>query len=164
MYILSIDPGGIGGHTGIALGEYTDTEPYRLVYHEHVPDDLVGFVQWLKDHVVAGEPPMVQFNGHWYPAGEVLMEDFEDFGIRGADWTPLKLIGAAAYVFGDALTMRRPIDRKIVSDDTMKLLGAYVPGGHHRDATEASRHAVAYLLKNRHLPTIEKGWPNAERF
>lgn len=167
--ILSIDPGGIGGHTGIAFGFYSDDSPYQLVGHAHLSDDIQGFCDWLHLNIVTTDGhlgPIHHMNvrGNWHPIDYAIMENFEDFGVRGADWTPLELIGAAKYVFGDDLIMRRPIDRKAVSDDAMKALGAYVPGGHHRDATEAARHAVAWLMKQGHKPTIQKGWPHAKRF
>ena len=157
MKILSIDPSGIGGHTGIAFGSTGDDHdfPYTLVHHWHVSDEIDGLRKWLTHY---GDIP-----DDWV----ILVEDFEDFGIRGADWTPLRLVGALQYLFGDRENFHlvRPAARKFVSDESMHSLGAYVAGGHHRDATEAARHAVAWLVsKQKHLPTIEKGWPHAERF
>jgi hypothetical protein len=155
-HVLSIDPGGVGGHTGVAYGKYGPRTPYTLVDYAHVPEGVVGFREYFPhtDSVGLTATHMI------------LVEDFEDFGVRGADRSPLKIIGACEYLWGgsEEFHLVRPIDRKFVSDDVMKALGAYVPGGHHRDVTEAARHAVAWLVKNNHQPTIKIGWPHAERF
>lgn len=164
MLVLSVDPAGIGGHSGVALGYYSDTEPYTLVAYEHVDNLVHGMVGWLK-HNVKVTPRRVVFTPTGEQIDDVIVENFVDFGIRGADWSPLKVIGAVeGYLHPHVPILRTPGQRRSVSDEGMKALGAYVAGGHHRDVTESARHAVAWLIGQGHKPTIDKGWPNVEHF
>lgn len=148
---VGIDPGGFGGETGIVWVSVEEDTPATLHAYWAVPDLVDGFTEWFNTH------------GRKIDWGEthVLVENFEDFGIRGADWSPLKVIGATEALIkpsaGD-FTLVRPIDRKWVTNDAMRSLDMYVKGGHHRDVTEAARHVVSYLSVNeRHKPTMMKG-------
>ena len=138
--ILSIDPAGESGETGIVLGRYTESDPYTIEDYWALPAGVRPFRLWLAD------------NPHIQRMSNVLCEDFIMWN-KVADPSPLKLIGAVQYVWPDVIL--RPAGRRsFITDDQMKLLGAYIAGGHHRDVTEAARHAVAWLVKDRkHGPT-----------
>lgn len=161
--VLSIDPAGVGGDTGIALGYYDHSTPYTLTYSEHVSGGVQGVHKWFKSHMNGKifYTPDLCVN-----VDKVLLEDFEEFGIMGADHYPLRILGALEVLFTEIpVIFRSPIARKFVTDDMMKNLGAYVAGGHHRDVTEAARHAVAWVIQTeRHVPTIKAGNPNVEHF
>lgn len=142
-YLLSIDPAGEsgnGGETGIVLATYSDTDPYTVQDYWALPAGVRPFRLWLED------------NDHLKRLSSVICEDFIMWN-KVADPSPLKLIGAVQYVWPNVIL--RPAGRRsFVTDDQMKLLGAYIAGGHHRDVTESARHAVAWLVKDqKHVPT-----------
>lgn len=141
MYVLSIDPGGEsggGGETGIALGAFSDDSPYTLDQYWAIPAGVDSFRDWYDSNHLSPD--------------FVLCEDFIQWK-SAADISPLKVVGAVQFVWPQVL-LRRAGQRRIITDDQMKALGAYVAGGHHRDVTEAARHGVAWLVKDqRHTPT-----------
>lgn len=142
-YLLTIDPGGEsggGGETGIAFGEYSPSVPYKLVDYWAIPAGVEAFKIWFDRH--RREVDM----------STVICENFVTYKAN-VDFSPLKLIGAIQVLIPDVI-LQVPQKRRIITPEQLKLLGAYVPGGHHRDVTEAVRHGVAWLIKDqKHLPT-----------
>ena len=144
--ILSIDPGGKGGDTGIVYLGYTETSPPTLVNSWAVGDGLSGFHDW------------------WMKIGwslrthTVIVEQFVHFKAVQIETTPILIEGAARFLFPDAILSPASGKNTAVSDDVLKRLGLYFPGDHHRDRTEAARHAVRWLKNQRHVPTLKGGW------
>ena len=142
-YVLAIDPGGEsgkGGETGIALGQYGPSVPYQLVDYWAIPAGVDAFMIWFKRHTQVIEQ------------STVICENFITYKAN-VDFSPLKLIGAVQALIPDAI-LQAPQKRLIITPDQLKLLDAYIPGGHHRDVTEAIRHGVAWLVKDqKHMPT-----------
>lgn len=141
--ILSIDPAGEsggGGETGIVLAEYGDDTPYTIVDYWAIPSGVNAFRLWLNDNEALKR------------LDTVICEDFIQWK-QTSDPTPLKVIGAVQLTWPRVIL--RPAGRRSwVTDEQMKLLNAYIAGGHHRDVTEAARHAVSWLAKDqKHVPT-----------
>lgn len=147
MHILSIDPGGKGGETGVSIGHFSNTEPYSLEDYIALPSGPVAFMDWYSVNLD-------------YEIDVHIVEDFIQWEPR-SDPSPLELIGLCKWLFQDSEVYFRPANKKsIIKDNHLKTLGAYVPGGHHRDVTESVRHAVAWLVKDkRHLPTMKVLYP-----
>lgn len=140
-YILSIDPGGESGtkgETGISVGRYSESSPYELDDYFAIPAGVPFFAKWNKE-----------FGGKF---DTVICEDFIPYLAQG-DVSPLKLIGAVQVLYPKVI-LRAPQRRLIVTPEQLKSIGAYVPGGNHRDVTESVRHAVSWLIKDqKHGPT-----------
>lgn len=147
--ILGVDPGGDGGHTGVVLIGVPEDGPAFLSDSWAVSDDVTGFVDWY------------QTNGCFLMIDTVVCEHFVNRNIAGADLTPCFVEGAVRALFRDTETVLSPASGKnsAVSDDVLKRLGMYAfPGDHHHDRREAARHAIRYLKKQRHVPTLRAGW------
>lgn len=142
--ILSVDPGGKGGETGVCIGRFGTDTPFELVEGIALPDGPRAFKKW--------------WDLRAFRYDILLVEDFIQWKAY-SDPTPLRLIGYMEAIFPDAIL--RPAGKKnIITDDQLKKINAYTPGGHHRDITEATRHAVAYLCKElKHKPTMEVLFP-----
>lgn len=146
--ILSIDPGGKGGDTGIVLIEYDDTQPATLVDSWAVHDGFDGFCQWWFDYT-SGNDLHVDYH---------IVETFVNYGRPGADLSPLLIEGVVRYTYPDAVLSPASGKNTAVPDAVLRRLGLYIPGDHHRDRTEAARHAVRWLKSNKHIPTLKAGW------
>jgi len=156
--ILSIDPAGMGtGETGIALGYYSDTEPYRLVETWAVPDNLDGFRVWFKKYTRMHGSALI-LGDDVARVDVVICEQWVDRNIRGADRSPLLIEGAVRFLWPSVVLQPASGKNTAVSDAVLKKLGVYTEGGHHRDITEATRHAVWYCKKIKHVPTLRAGW------
>lgn len=155
--MLVIDPGGAGkGETGIVylwLGMDGELPP-EVLNSWAVPDGLEGFREWATSP--AGHFPLntVDF---------VVCETFVNRNIPGADLTPVLIEGAVRYLRPDTILQPAAGKNTAVPDEVLKRLGLYDlgTGDHHQDRREAARHAVWFLKKNKHLPTLKKGWPRA---
>ena len=166
---MSIDPGGLKkGETGIALGSFTDTQPYELVETWAVPDNIDGFREWFyhTQHPYTTDQRALELLGNegeptqgYVPVDIVVCEKWVDRGIRGADRSPMLIEGAVRFLWPDAVMQPASGKNTAVSDLALKNLGVYTTGGHHHDIREATRHGVWYVKNQRHLPTISLGWP-----
>lgn len=146
--ILSIDPGGKGGDTGIVLIEYDDTQPATLVDSWAVHDGFDGFCQWWFDYT-SGNDPHVDYH---------IVETFVNYGRPGADLSPLLIEGVVRYTYPDVILSPASGKNIAAPDAVLRRLGLYTPGDRHRDRTEAARHAVRWLKKQGHVPTLKEGW------
>lgn len=158
--LLVIDPGGSGkGHTGIVLMMYTDKHPAMLVDSWAVPGGLEGFLEWLRDPEGGYSIQSDHFSN---PNGvRVVCETFVNRNIPGADLTPVLVEGAVRTVFDDVILQPAAGKNTAVPDEVLKRLGLYDigTGDHHQDRREAARHAIWYLKKLQHMPTLLHGWP-----
>ena len=150
--LLGIDPGGTGkGHTGIVylwLGEDGRLPPVVLETWA-VPGGLEGFREWAEHYyLLAG-------------ANTVVCETFVNRNIPGVDLTPVLIEGAVRYVRPDTILQPAAGKNTAVPDKVLDRLGLLDIGksDHHRDRREAARHAIWYLKKVQHMPTLLHGWP-----
>lgn len=153
--MLVIDPGGAGkGETGIVylwLGVDGELSP-EVMDSWAVPGGLEGFREWEEHYY------------YLHAGGEtVVCETFVNRNIPGADLTPVLIEGAVRYLRPDTILQPAAGKNTAVPDEVLKRLGLYDigTGDHHQDRREAARHAVWFLKKNKHLPTLKKGWPRA---
>lgn len=127
--------------TGVALLDVPNDKAPILISHEEVYGGLSGFHEWWQNR----------------PDYDVLV--VEDYIVRRGvpgNVEPLRIIG---YLHPYTPVLQPPAGRKqAVSDDVLKRLGLYLPGEPQRNAREAVRHAVLWLKKHRHLPTMRVGW------
>lgn len=148
-YTLSIDP---GMATGIALGSFTDTTPWELVDRWIVKGGVEGFIHWY--YAVA---PVQALMGRWVSERFVLRDN--DFI---ANCEPLRIEGAM-LAFGLNPIFQLRTDKALCKDDVLKEHGLWTTGkmvGHvdGRDANDAIIHALAYMKKQKHYPTLRKYW------
>jgi len=143
MKILAIDP---GVKTGVA--QYNTDFPH-LPYLEIVEGGLQGFQSWWEKNIDSG---FISYD-------KLVVEDFTNReGVHGVDWTPLEIIHwLQATEQIDALqqpSFRKPGD--MLSDKALKRANLYPRRGTVGDKhqVEALRHALAYLIAQRHIPTI----------
>lgn len=144
--ILSIDPGGKGGDTGIVYLRCDDNNPPTVLATWAVHDGFDGFCEWWANRA-----------GHLSPT-VVIVETFVNYGRPGADLSPLLIEGVVRYTYPDAVLSPASGKNTAVPDAVLKRLGLYTPGDHHRDRTEAARHAVRWLKSSKHIPTLKAGW------
>lgn len=77
---------------------------------------------------------------------------------RAGDPTPLLVEGAVRDRAENVVLQTSSGKNTAVSDTVLKRLGAYTTAGHHHDEREAIRHAVWYVKKQKHVPTLKAGW------
>ena len=144
--ILGIDPGGTGGHTGAVLIEYTEQTAPVLVNSWAIPGDMDSFREW------------------WVPGFErltVVCEKFVNRNRPGADLTPLLFEGVVRYLVPDVVLQPAAGRLVAVPDKALNNLGFFKTEfkDRHHDQWSALTHVIWWLKKQRHLPTLEKGWP-----
>lgn len=154
--MLSIDP---GGSTGIALGTFSETEPYALVETWQPRGGAVGFLEWAVDT-------------DWFAPLDVIVA--EQFILRSAEKDnrvpnvePIRIEGVMLALRWDVQYQSRTM-KSMVKDQVLKDHGLWQTGkkfGHTdgRDANDAIIHALAHLKNKRHLPSLRKYWgPNGD--
>jgi len=155
MRLLSFDPGGAKtGTSGVVLLDVPDDAPATLVASWAVPNDVEGMCVFLES-----------FDGS--EADLLVCEHFTNRNVRGVDLTPCFVEGVIrgwAYTWGRGVVLS-PAGGKntAVPDDAMERAGFLkndFRGDHHADRWEALRHALWYLKRTDHRPTLEKMFPN----
>jgi len=151
-FLLTFDP---GKSTGIALGEYSDSDPYKLVKVWQTQNGLHGVLEWLGEHYGMYDERAVS----------------ESFILRKTpfmpDVEPLRIEGALMVMYPE-IVWQQPSDKHHVPDSILKEHGLWQTGkplGHvdGRDANDAIIHALAFLKKNRHVPTLKKYWRDGSK-
>lgn len=148
-YLWSFDPGLV---SGAAIGHYDDDKPYKVLQTWSIPDGLDGFIEWIRTAVIT-------------QTDEVVVERFVIDGTITGVWAP-QIEGAIAYLAsrtGFNITWQLRTDKTMLTaGDQAKRnawLKAKVPHGmttqHERDAVT---HALVYLKRKRHLPTLKEFW------
>lgn len=146
-YILAFDP---GGTTGWAFGGYSDESALSFIGGGQIEDGLHGFIYWFEQpEAFAGNITIVS-------------ESFQlRASVRNPDVTPLRIEGALEALLGPGrVVYQQPALKSTVGDQLLKDNGLWIPGQRHQ--MDARIHAIAYLKKNRHLPTIRAFWPEKE--
>ncbi len=149
--LLSVDPGGAGaGHTGIVRLSYSETEAPLLIESWAVPDGLDGWLALADEHL----------DTHWTEEPyEVVCEHFVNRNVPGADLTPCFIEGSVRTLYRHTALQPAAGKNSAVPNEVLARLGLLsFPKDHHYDQREAARHAVWYLKKARHVPTLKVGW------
>jgi hypothetical protein len=162
--LLSIDP---GGNTGIVLGHYDAVTPYSIIGRWQVHGGLPGFLAWWER---IGRPDF----------DELVVEKFilDPSNAFSADLTPVLIEGAIiakmfprdheiawqprtdkAVLTGYPPEAVTKAQRQRVRFDFLKKYGMFVPGTNNDDGNDAVVHALVYLKRRRHAPTLQAFWP-----
>jgi hypothetical protein len=147
--VMAIDP---GKATGIARFAYREDLPLELVDAYTVPGGLDGILErpWLiEDAIGAFAVPFEQFV---LSAGNAFTPDLEAVKIEGG----LQAVGVT-------LNRQSRSDKALVGDSMLKRHGLWRTGKQvgwkdGRDANDAIIHGLAWAMKRRHRPTIERYW------
>ena len=146
-WLLSIDPGGKGGDTGIVLLRYRDDEAPTLVNSWAIGGGLDGFRDW--------------YLNAWYGLGiaeTVIVENFVHFKAIQIETTPILIEGAVRFIWPNAVLSPASGKDTQMPDTMMEKLGfskAGFSGDHHSDRWSALKHALRWLKHNRHIPTLK---------
>jgi hypothetical protein len=144
MRVLAIDP---GQKSGVCL---YDTDAQKIELSAIIPNGLMGF----RD----------AWEASYFIYDVLVVESFEaEEGTHGIDYTPIAIIGYLESL-GIPIEWQRRNQRgkaKLITDAVLKRAGLYPPRGQVKEKhqIEALRHALAFLIKQRHRPTIEKLYP-----
>lgn len=152
MLLLSIDP---GQATGIALGSYTNTTPYKLERAWIVHGGVDGFIDFMLEQSL------------FYAVDQVVCERFvaRDNGWV-ADIEAKAIEGAVkALMYGTPIAFQDRNAKVLVPDSVLKEHGLWQTGsmvGHTdgRDANDSLQHSIGWLVRRHHIPTIEKYFPD----
>jgi len=132
--------------TGWAFGEYEPQTPFRLLGSGVIEGGFEGFVEEVQ-HRLVGLGTLLQ------NADEALVEHYVSYNKAG-DPTPLLAEGVVRCVRPD-VTLQPSSALSLVSEAQAKALYPEMKvQGHHKDSLSALRHLLAYLVKNRHKPTL----------
>jgi hypothetical protein len=149
MRVLAIDP---GAKTGVCLF-YANTQYIAL--SEIIPYGREGLQDWWE----AG--------GRTLGYDVLVVESFEaEEGTHGIDYEPLEIIGWLKGL-GIPIEWQRRNQRgksKLISTAVLKRAGLYPKRGELKEGHQvaALQHALAYLVKIRHMPTITLLHPKEE--
>ena len=141
MRVLAIDP---GLKTGVCL---FNADTLKLEDLAIIPNGLAG----LQEYFALGDP--------YYDV--LVVESFElEEGSHGIDYeSPLQIIHWLEQIPVNIVWQRR-MQRgkdKLLTDAVLKRAGLYPPRGEVKEKhqVEALRHALSYLVRQRHLPTLQ---------
>lgn len=169
-HVVSIDP---GMSTGVTLGDYDDATPYERLGFWQIEGGLPALRDWMKYHHY--------YNDGWYfggflPRVTVVCEKFVPLpaprSFKLAELEPIRIEGVIEDRFGDTVVWQRPAamvlaggetpaERKRNSDDVLRRGGLWLTGKSvglkdANDVNASCKHALAYMNRIGHLPTIYK--------
>lgn len=158
--LVSIDP---GKATGIAIGVFGDDHPYELLETHLVPNGIGGVIHWF-DEVFAFTNPDILNNELLFVSEQFVARSNNKFV---ADTEPLLIEGALTAIIRDEIVWQLRTDKALVDDRILKTNGLWQTGKTHewvdgRDVNDAIIHALAYLKKAKHIPTLNKYWKPSE--
>ena len=187
-HVLSIDP---GKSSGLALGSYSDTEPYTLIKCWQIEGGPEGLYNWFNsyDGEVDEHVWFWVFKGVWTAGDglEVVAEKFTPLQNKGFaqtldSTTPLVcegvLMSLGVMPWYPEGNWRRPnemyryggkdkkeklkLARKFLKDHDMLPTGKTVGQKDANDAVSAILHGIAFLVKQKHGPTMKMilDWSN----
>lgn len=170
--LLTIDP---GVNSGIALGFYNAVTPYQVEERWQVHDGLTGFIHWWEE----------TFHELW--VDEIVCESFSlrEENKFAPDVTPLRIEGALEALlsrydddsgFGPSLTYQPPSAKGGLTGyspkaqngtkamrqrerfDFLDRFGMFRPGTENDDTHDAITHALVFLKRRKHMPTLRAFW------
>lgn len=136
--------------TGWAFGEYEPQTPFRLLDSGVIEGGFFGLAEEVKDPYSDDPLPPILLD----EADLVLVEHYVPYNKAG-DPTPLLAEGMVRFLRPDVV-LQPSSALSLVSEAQAKALYPEMRvQGHHKDSLSALRHLLAYLVKNRHKPTLE---------
>lgn len=162
-HLLSADP---GQASGLALGYYDATTPYRLLERYQVLGGLDGFLRWWHSDRPDFDELVVE---------KFILDSRNEFV---ADLTPKEIEGAlAALLWGSPIqpvyqprtdkaalvgypaSAKTKAQRQRVRFDFLDRFGMFKPGTQNDDSNDAITHGLVYLKRRKHAPTLRAFWP-----
>jgi hypothetical protein len=157
-YLLSIDP---GRSTGIAVGTFSDDDPYELVAVWQPRNGAVGFLDWWYSDWL--------YDTGFMPTRDLIVS--EAFTLRNnkfvANVEPVRIEGVM-LALGLDVVYQQPAMKSLVGDAVLKRSGLYIENAQARewfdhpdarDVNDAITHALAYLKRTLHRPSLLAYWP-----
>lgn len=154
MRLLSFDPGGSAtGHSGVVLLDVPEDAPATLVDSWAVPNGVEGMCVFLE-----------AFDDS--PADLIVCEHFVNYNVRGADLTPCFVEGVIrgwAHTWGCNVILSPASGKDTAVPDAAMTRAGFskknFKGDHHADRYQALKHALRYLKRTGHMPTLEAMFP-----
>lgn len=166
--ILSIDP---GKNTGIALGYFGDDQPFELLQRWQVHGGVEGFRAWWMDKrpdfdVLVVEKFILARNDF---AADLTPRDIEGaicMALEPQEWQEVKWQPRTmkALLTGYPPEAKTKAQRQRVRFNFLKEFGLFAKGTDNDDSNDAITHALVYLKRTKHLPTMRHFWPPRESF
>lgn len=177
--LLSVDP---GKSTGIALGYYDAITPYLLLERWNVLGGLEGFIDWWDAAHYKDGPLSGGMHEHQY---DLVVEQFrlDSRNEFTADLAPVQIEGAIVAKNGS--TYCRPIvwqprtDKAVLTGypkdcvtktqrqrhrfDFLERFGLFAAGSRNDDSNDAVCHALIFLKRAKHAPSLHAFWPQKLR-
>ena len=150
--LIAIDP---GKSTGIIEGTYSENQPLEIMSKTVTHNGIQGFAEWYWEGV-----PFWSHEPIWI---------VEDFTLRGsndfvADLSGVEIIGflkgMAIPVHWQSRTLKHLVPDLVLKHNGYWFTGKDVGHTDGRDCNDAAIHALAWLAKQKHEPTLrqlEKG-------
>lgn len=167
-YVMAVDP---GRATGVAIGRYSVNMPVEVIYTGIIPGGTTGFAEWLHQtndgKYVAETDCSYNFPENYGDLDwhlDVVSETFKHRANKFVpDTEPLRIEGVLIDHFGSTMVWQTPADKTLVGDDFLKTNDLWVTGKDvdhtdGRDANDAMIHLFVYMMRQRHLPTLEAYW------
>lgn len=149
MTALVLDPGKV---TGAAMVEWSDDDPLSVLWTQSIPSGCEGFVDWFKefDH---------------FSMDIVICELFEIDGTITGSWSP-RIEGALMALWnGEIVWQRRDEKAALLPTEPARRAwfnrrGLRFKTSHELDSVV---HALVYLKRMKHMPTLMKWWPKDDQ-
>ena len=139
--LLALDP---GKTTGASWWYYDDSTPIKLLKHTQVKGGLDGVI----DEFINLTPAICDV---------IVCESFKlDGRTPNPDVTPLQIEGVLSYaskLYGIPVVYQANNMKAHATDDFLKKHDLWFKGAPH--ATDSARHAIAYMKRIKHRPTLE---------
>lgn len=179
--LISID-GGMS--TGISVGTYSDTEPYRLTHSFQIGGGVEGFLSQTTFRI--DEDEGVDFvnlrdvritPNHMCPENTTLIaEKFtargggQGFALRTEHLEPLRIEGAMLamglnphwvsppqqyFAGGKSKPEKKKAQHKWLKEHDLYVTGKMVDAPDADDVRSSIAHAIAFLVRERHIPTMK---------
>lgn len=151
MLYMGLDP---GETTGVAwVHTWDNTEP-KLVNRGQIEGGYRALAVFLNDGRLADLPSDVIFEGFKLWRGRAMSSDqiTPAYGIGViVGWCEANMI---------PYTEQMPSERTFVTDEVLERLFPGIDLSHkNRHSKDALKHVVTYLVNQKHMPTLKRGWP-----
>lgn len=187
--LISIDP---GKSTGIAVGTYSDTEPFKLTHVFQIEGGVEGFLEkvtsyydergWPEDRLEIGPEVFDLSDTGDKGSITVIAEKFSargsanKFAYKTGDLEPLRVEGAI-LALGITPTWVSPASQYFAGGESnnpttnahrwLKANGLHVTGKDvnckdANDARSAILHCISYLRRQNHIPTLQRFFGSIE--
>lgn len=191
--LISIDP---GLSTGLCVGTYSDTEPFKLTHFFQIEGGVEEFIRRVhydrpeEDEYFQVDPvefeTLAEFNSEVVsvlPTGKItfIAEKFMarsvsqgGFSYRTRDLEPLRVEGAMLamglnptwvsppqqyFSGGEGKAKKKQAQHRWLKEKGLYVTGKMVGCDNADDVRSAIAHAIAYLVRQKHRPTIEHYFP-----